>query len=306
MTEVFNKDKYLKAGKAVAEAKKLARKIIEPGIPFLEVADKIEDEIYKNDCELAFPVNMSLDQIAAHYSPIIDDTLIIPEKGLLKIDCGAHYDGFVADSAITINLDEDPQLQNFIEAAKEALEAAISIFHPGVRLYELGEQIEKKVNKYGLNPIKNLGGHELKQFNLHAGPFIPNYKEKAHNLKLTTGVAFACEPFTTSGVGLVKNGKQSYIYRFIKKAKKNIPYEELAYMNKIETSTKRLPFSPRLLDKKELIPKNKIQRTIDYFLRKKVLDHYPILIEQSGAPVAQEEHTIILDLEGNTIVTTRE
>jgi methionyl aminopeptidase len=296
---------YIKAGKAVSAAKKLAKEIIKPGTSFLEVANKIEAEIYKNDCELSFPINMSLNEVAAHYSPIIDDKTIIPEKGLLKIDCGSHYNGYIADSALTINLDEDPILQNYIDAADEGLEAAIELFRPGTKLYEMGEVIAQKIISYGLRPITNLGGHELKQYNLHAGPFIPNYKEKAHNQVLKPGDAYACEPFSTSGVGKVINGNHSYIYRFVKKVKKNLPYEQQGYINKIESTTKHLPFSPRLLENQNIIPKNKIQRTIDIFVRKKILDHYPILIERSGAFVAQQEHTIIIDLDGNTIVTTK-
>lgn len=303
--EEFNKDYYIKAGKAVMAAKKLAREIVKPGAFFLEVANKIEAEIYNNDCELAFPINMSLNEVAAHYSPIIDDETLIPEKGLLKIDCGSHYNGYIADTAFTINLDEDPILQNYIDAADEGLEAAIELFKPGTKLYELGEAIADKIISYGLRPITNLGGHELKQYNLHAGPFIPNYKETLHHQVLEPGVAYACEPFATSGVGKVMNGKHSYIYRFAKRIKKNLPYEQQGYMNKIEKNTMKLPFSPRLLENKKLIPKNKIQRTIDAFVRKKILDHYPILIERTGEFVAQQEHTIIIDSDGNTIVTTK-
>jgi methionyl aminopeptidase len=305
MSENFIQN-YIEAGKAVVAAKKLARKIIKPGAYFLDVANAIEAEIYKNGCELAFPINMSLNEIAAHYSPVIDDKTVIPEQGLLKIDCGSHLNGFIADSAITFNLNEDPKLQKFIAAADEALKAAISIFEPGIKLYELGEVIAEKINSYGLQPIYNLGGHELKQYNLHAGPFIPNYKEMAHKQVLKKGDAYACEPFATSGIGKVINGKHSYIYRFAKKVKKDITYEQQSYMNKIEESTKRLPFSPRFLEKNKIIPKEKIPRIINDFARKKILDHYPILIERSGAPVAQQEHTIVIDMDGNTIVTTKE
>jgi methionyl aminopeptidase len=297
---------YIKAGKAVAATKKLARLIVKPGSSFLDIANLCEDEILKNECELAFPINMSLNEIAAHYSPPIDDTTKVPEKGLLKIDLGAHFNGYIADSAFTINLDEDPKLQNYIIAADEGLEAAIKIFRPGTKLYELGAEIEAKIKSRGLNPIYNLGGHELKQFNLHAGPFIPNYKDTRHNEVLKPGDAYACEPFSTSGIGRVENGKHSYIYRFIKKVKKNMPYEQVGYMNKIEQGTNHLPFSPRLLENKNLISKEKIQPVINAFLRRGILDHYPILVERTGEPVAQQEHTIVIDMDGNTIVTTRE
>jgi methionyl aminopeptidase len=298
-------ESHVLAGKAVVAAKNLARKLIKPGISYLEVANKCEDEILNNGCELSFPINLSLNEIAAHYSPPIGDLTQIPEKGLLKVDLGSHHNGYIADSAFTINLDEDPQLQKYINAAEEGLEAAIEIFKPGVKLYELGEVIADKIINFGLRPITNLGGHELKQFNLHAGPFIPNYKDKMHDQVIERGQAYACEPFSTSGIGKVINGNTSYIYRLIKKLKKNISYEEQVLIQKIETLTRKLPFSPRLIEKNDLVPVDKIKRYMDSLVRKKVLDHYPILIEQSRAPVAQQEHTIIIDMDGNTIVTTK-
>lgn len=297
---------YIKAGKGVIAAKKLIKKLVKPGESFLEIANKCEEEIIKNGCGLSFPINMSLNEIAAHYSPPIDDQTKIPEKGLLKIDIGAHYDGYIADSAFTININEDPKLQNYVEAAKDALEAAIQLFSPGVKLYELGEVIARKIINRGLRPIVNLGGHELKRFNLHAGPFIPNYKEKMHNEELKPGDAYACEPFATSGVGKVENGKNWYILRFVKRKKKNMPYEHLGYMNKIENKFGYLPFSPRWIENNNFIPKNKIQRTLESFLGKKILDKYHILVEKSKEPVAQEEHTIVIDMDGKSIVTTKE
>ena len=296
-------ESYIRAGKAVIAAKKVAVKLIKPGVPFLEIANKCEEEILNYGCELSFPINMSLDEIAAHYSPSIDDNTIVPKKGLLKIDIGSHHDGYIADSAITININNDDTLQNIIDAAQEALEAAIEIFKPGTKLYELGDVIAKKIKNRGLEPIYNLGGHELKRYNLHAGPFIPNYKAISHNQILKPGDAYACEPFATSGKGIVENGTESYIYRF-KKAMKSLPFIEKNYMDKINKITKKLPFSPRLLEKHKVIPKDKIQRTIDVFVRKKILDHYPLLIEKTKKPVAQQEHTIIIDMDGNPIVTT--
>jgi methionyl aminopeptidase len=306
MKNEFDVESYIKAGKAVIAAKKLARELIKPGASFLEIANKCEEEILKHNCELSFPVNMSLNEVAAHYSPSLKDKSIIPERGLLKIDIGSHYDGYIADSAFTINLDEDVDLQKIIDAADEGLKAAIEIFMPGTKLYELGEVIHNKISNFGLNPVKNLGGHELKRFNLHAGPFIPNTKDTQHNQILKPGVAYACEPFATPGDGWVQNGSNSYIYRLIRKPTKNIPYQELNYMNKIEQLTHKLPFSPRIIEKNNIISSNQIERYINTFLRKKVIMEYPILIEQSKQYVSQQEDTIIIDMDGNSIVTTQE
>lgn len=297
---------YIKAGKGVIAAKKLAKKIIKPGVTLLEIANRCEAEVIKNGCELSFPINLSLNEIAAHYSPPIGDRTIVPEKGLLKIDIGSHFNGFIADSAFTINIDEDPILENYVDAAKEALDAAIELFTPGIKLYELGERIAQKIINRGLRPITNLGGHELKQFTLHAGPFIPNYKERLHDQLLKPGDAYACEPFATSGVGKVENGNISYIFRFVRKVKRNVSYEHQGYMNKIQKNFGNLPFSPRWINNNKIIPNDKITRTIESFIGKKILDKYPILLERAREPVAQEEHTIILDKDGNKIVTTKE
>jgi methionyl aminopeptidase len=305
MTKNFIQD-YIKAGKGVIEAKKVAKKIIQPGKSYLEIAEKVEAEIIKTGCGLSFPINMSLNEIAAHYSPNFDDPSIIPERGLLKIDIGSHFNGYIADSAFTINLDEDPTLQNYIDAAKEAVDAAIELFNPGVKLYELGEVIAQKILNRGLRPIINLGGHELQQYNLHAGPFIPNYKDMKHAQAIKPGDAYACEPFATSGMGEVKNGDYSLIFRLRKKAKKNVTYEERALMGKIKKSFRNLPFSPRWIENQNMLPKEKINRTINLFLGRNILSEYPILIEKKEAPVAQEEHTIVLDMDGNKIVTTKE
>ncbi|MEJ2250483.1 MAG: type II methionyl aminopeptidase [Candidatus Lokiarchaeota archaeon] len=299
---------YIEAGKAAVAAKKLARKLVKPGFSYLELANKCEEEILKSGAKLSFPINISLNEIAAHYSPPIGDKTIIPEKGLLKIDIGTHANGYIADTAITFNIDEDPNFQKYVDAAEAGLEAAISLIKPGIKLYELGEAIAGEIIKYGLKPIYNLGGHELKQYNLHAGPFIPNYKDTKHSQVFKIGDAYACEPFTTSsnGRGEVTNGKNAYIFRFIKRKTKNIPYDKLNYMTKIEKAFNHLPFSPRWIKRENLIPSNKIISTLNYFLRKKVIMHYPILIERTKSPVAQAEHTIIIDGDGNPIVTTRE
>ncbi len=297
-------ESYIKAGKAVKAAKEIARSLIKPGVTFLEIANKCEEEIIHHGCELSFPINMSLDIQAAHYSPTIDDPTVVPDKGLLKIDLGSHSEGYIADSAITFNINNDPELQNYIDAAKEALDAAIKLFKPGTKLYEIGEAIAEKIINRRLRPITNLGGHELKRYNLHAGPFVPNFKDLNHKKVIQPGEVYACEPFTTSGAGIVVNGIISYIYRFAKRVKKNLPYEELNYMKKIEKLTNYLPFSPRIIEKHNIIPKNKIQKIIEVFIRKRILDHYPLLIEKTRAPVAQQEHTILIDLDGNPIVTT--
>lgn len=295
---------YIKAGKAVIQAKKIGREITKSGIPLIEICNKCEEEIVKNGANLAFPLNISLNEIAAHYSSPIDDDKVVPEEGLLKLDLGAHVNGHIADSAFTINLNQDKKFETFIIAAEEALEAAIENFQPGVKLFEIGEKIAEEIIKHGLKPIMNLGGHRLSQYTLHAGEFVPNFKDKNHNQKIQIGDAYAIEPFSTNGIGRVKNGKNNYIYRFHKNIKKNISYDLKSAISQIKQSFSTLPFSPRAVLKRNLFPKSKIMPTINRLTSMGALQHYPILVEVEKGFVAQAEHTVVVT-ENETIVTTR-
>ncbi len=295
---------YIKAGKATKSAKKLARELTKPGTPFIEICDKCEEEIIENGAELAFPLNISLNEIAAHYSSPIDDQSVVPEEGLLKLDFGAHVNGYIADTAITINLNQDKKFDTFVTAAEEALDAAIENFRPGVKLFEIGEKISEKIIKHGLKPIMNLGGHRLLQYTLHAGEFVPNFKDKTYNQEINIGDAYAIEPFTTNGFGRVKDGKSSYIYRFHKDIKKNIPYELRTAISQIKKNFSTLPFSPRAVLNKNLFPKKKIMPIINRLAGKGALQHYPILVEVRNGFVAQAEHTVVVK-ENETIITTK-
>nr|MDO8117621.1 M24 family metallopeptidase [Candidatus Sigynarchaeota archaeon] len=97
-------DKYLKAGRVNAAAGDFARTLVKPGASVREIANNIEQFIKEKGVALSFPVNLSLDDCAAHYSPSIDDDFVLPPEGLLKIDIGTHVDGYIADHAITVDI----------------------------------------------------------------------------------------------------------------------------------------------------------------------------------------------------------
>jgi methionyl aminopeptidase len=294
---------YMKAGKAVAAALKLGRLLARPGTKLLDLGSLIEGEIKKNGAELSFPVNLSLDTCAAHYSPIIEDPTIIPPQGLLKIDCGAHVEGYIADAAITINLGHEDGLKaTLVKAAEEAIYAAVKHFKPGVSVKEIGSYIQREIEKYpGLKPISNLGGHQLKQYNLHAGTFIPNNSMGGDNYKLKEGDQFAVEPFSTNGIGLIKDGPEMTIFRIESIAKKkNPPMQDRLRLEKFKKTFKTLPFSPRWID---FLPKDQINDAITRYLHWGVISGYHTFVERGNGLVAQAEHTLIVTKDGGLPTT---
>jgi len=294
----------MKAGKAVSHALKLAQKIAKPGTKLLDLANVLEKDILDQGAEgLSFPANISLNEEAAHYSPLIDDELVLPEKGLLKVDLGSHYDGFVADAAVSINLgDNNEHYHNLIKAAKEALYSAIAYFKPGVNVRDIGRVIQGAIEKYdGFTPIANLGGHQLKQWSLHAGVFVPNISQSNSNYVLREGDQFAVEPFATDGYGMVKNGDVVPIYR-IKSTKKSksLPMRERARVKNFKKKFGSFPFSPRWVD---FMPKEKVDKTIKRYYQKNILEGYHVFVERQNGMVSQAEHTLIIK-DGHAIPTT--
>ncbi len=200
-----------KAGLIAAEVLEFGKKLINVDVPLLEVAEKIDEKIISLGGKPAFPVNISINHIAAHYSPYPDDTTTFKEGDLVKLDVGVHINGAIGDTACTVDLGDNKEL---IEASKKALEEALKMFVPGTKIGEIGKVVQNIIKEYNLTPIINLTGHQVEKYNLHAGTVIPNYDNGDPN-KLKEGQIFAVEPFATNGEGKVIEGKPSSIYKLM-------------------------------------------------------------------------------------------
>jgi len=279
-------ENYKKAGEISVKVKEYARQIIKPGMPLLEIAEKIEDKIIKLGGKIAFPTGLCINDIAAHFTPASNSE----EKadGLLKIDIGIHMDGAIADTAFSLDLTKEKKYKELIEASEQALDNAIAKIKKGISLSEIGSIIQETITSKDFSPIRNLSGHELGLFLIHAGLTIPSY-ENNNQTKLQEG-AYAIEPFATTGQGLVYDGGKSGIYRFEKEGAVRDTMARKIYQHIIE-EYQTLPFCERWLTKKF----GSRTRLALLFLEKAgVLHHYAQLIEKSHSPVSQTEHTMII------------
>ena len=294
---------YLKAGKAAAKARELGRKLVRPGGSLLDLATLCEQEVLRHGAELSFPINISINDVAAHYSPGMGDKSVFPTQGLVKLDVGAHVNGYVADTACTVNIGGDSGLfDDLCNAAEDGLRAAIKAFKPNIDVKQIGAEIYKEITKYkGVVPISNLGGHQLQCNNLHAGVFVPNTPMAGDSYKLKEGEAFAIEPFSTNGRGYIHSGKDAYIYSVIPgSAAKRLGRIERTQYLQFKKKFGSFPFSPRWID---FLPEDKISTALKQYVKKKVINAYPVFLERKGAFVAQAEHTVLVTKDG-CIVTT--
>jgi len=279
-------EKLKKAGRISSQAREFARSLIKPNMPLLEIAEKIESKIIELGGKPAFPVNLSINEIAAHSTPSFNDSQ--KAFGLLKVDLGVHIDGYIADTAFSLSLEENEENKKLIEAAEKALKNAIEKFSLGLPLKEIGKEVERTITSFGFVPIANLSGHSIIPWILHSGINIPNVSNSSP-LELEEGV-YAIEPFSTSGFGSVKEGKPSGIYNLEKESKVRDLFAR-NILQYIKEEYRTLPFCSRWLVKKfgsrALIALQRLEEA-------KIIHQYPQLIESGKGKVAQAEHTIIL------------
>jgi len=292
-----------KVGKIAARIMDYAKKIAKKEMPLIELAEAIEKKVSKLAVKSAFPVNLSIDAVAAHYSPCSEDNLLA--RGLLKIDLGINNNGFISDMACSLDLTEKGEYTDLIKASEYALKEALKVIEPGISVCEIGEVIHDVISTFDAKPIFNLTGHELKRWILHAGLTIPNYND-GDMTKIEEGMVLAIEPFATYGEGFVKNGEQSCIY-VMKKAEKadyNVHSKNARILLEfIKEKYKSLPFSSRWLVKK--FGKN-VLLTLKMLEEKGILHNFKQLIEKSGGVVSQAEHTILVTKDGCKILTIDE
>jgi methionyl aminopeptidase len=280
------REKYEKSGHAVSEVLKECKKFIKEDMLYIDVAQKIEDMIRSKGAELAFPANLSPNEFAAHWSPKKNDVSRIPAGCLLKVDLGAHMDGYIADSAITIDFSHDHG--DLVKASEEALQAAIDQCYTGSKLSNVSEAVENKIKEFGFNPISNLTGHGLSQFWLHESPSVPNVKT-AGNQVLKEGQVLAIEPFATPGKGRVNDSDFVSIFRL--EQPRPVRNPDARKIIDFASDLSGLPFSERWLPFDSVF---KIRLALRELREKEILYDYHALKEVSGALVSQSEHSLIV------------
>ncbi|MGC8562682.1 MAG: type II methionyl aminopeptidase [Thermoplasmata archaeon] len=283
-------DDYVQSGKIASKARQEGYRMIEEGLDLRKLADYLEDLIRGEGAQIGFPVNLSINNEAAHFTPAPDTDLKFQQGDLVKLDLGAEINGCLADTAVTKEVTTD-KWTNLIRATQEALENAIKKVRVGALTSEIGREIEATIKKYGFNPVYNLTGHTLEKYVLHAGTSFPNYDDGSR-VRLYPGMTFAIEPFATTGKGKVKGLEFGNIMISLKEDSD----ESLKTLRKV---SRGLPFSMR--DAARSI------ENYDYVIReaqkKKYIYFFPVLKENKGEMVAQTEHTIFLREDGPVVTT---
>jgi methionyl aminopeptidase len=293
-------DNYVLAGKIASTVRENARKKNHIGRTLFDICESIENEITLLGGNPAFPVNVSLNEIAAHYTAEPQDQTKVKDTDVLKIDLGVHIEGYIADTAVTISYNS--KYDHLVNISEITLSEAIKTVKVNTKSSEIGKTIENTIIQNGLKPIQNLSGHSLDQYIVHAGKSIPNIKTLGSSFSLGNDQAYAIEPFVTTrdGLGIVYEGKIKNIFSLI--SRKPTKDKDLdAFITYLWNRYKTLPFAIRWLVKDYDV--SNLRDMIDHLIKKKNIRSYPILVEGNDKVVSQAEHTFFITNDSSYIIT---
>jgi methionyl aminopeptidase len=292
-------EKFCLSGKILRETREEMRGFVREKMPVIQICEKAEWLIRQKGGKPAFPCNVSVNEVAAHYTSPPGDTSVIPENSLVKVDIGVHVDGYVTDTAFTACFNS--QLRNMVITAEAALKAAIENVRAEVSTSKIGAVIETAIRNRGFRPISNLTGHSVGRYLIHAGTSIPNVHQVSLK-KIKVGEVYAIEPFVTfhDAGGAIEDYPQKTIYRLVKtKSAKTVPAKQL--LKFIEDNFKSLPFAERWL--LGAVSAELHKEAFRELLELKAVSGYPVFVEVTRKPVAQAEHTVLVKEDCCTVLT---
>lgn len=297
-TQEYDYEKLKEVGRVSYEALQYAKALVRVGAKVSDVCEKTEEFMRGRKMVPAFPVNISINQNAAHYTAMMNDALAFSENDLVKVDLGARKDDILGDCALCVDL--SGKHSQLIETAEEALNAALALVRAGTKVNAIGREVEGIVKRRKLNPIRNLGGHAIERDALHADLFIPNF-DNGDTTELKEGQVVSIETFVTYGEGYVVDSDNVQIFQKLGAAN---PRSEEA--RKIELAIDRdyrtYPFAVRWLAK-ELDSEFKIRKALNELNSLNVIEPFPLLVERSNGVVAQSETEVIVEKDSCTVVT---
>jgi methionyl aminopeptidase len=281
---------YMTAGEILSTVRKEAAEKIKVGARLFDVAEFVEQRTRELGGEPAFPCNLSRNDEAAHATPRAGDEDVFG-KDMVKLDLGVHVDGYIADSAVTVDLSGNPDL---VRATEEALAAAIDTVKAGVNTAEIGAVIEDTIRGYDFKPVINLTGHGLGRYMPHVPPSIPN-RHIGHGVDLEYGQAIAIEPFATDGTGKVSDGTLKEIFQFVRNKPVRMPAARRLLKDIQQYRT--IPFAKRWLTSPQL------DLSLMQLEKAGLVTSYPVLKEVGGGMVSQKEHTLLVTEDGCEVTT---
>lgn len=288
-------ENYETAAKVHALCRQRARDFIQPGVKLLDIAEEIEGLTKKHGCGIAFPLNLSLNDVAAHYTPSENDSTCVEKGDVLKVDIGVHKNGYLVDAAITLDFAQTNETKNLVTATQAALEAGFRVVKEGVEVGMIGRAIENSLRSFGVDPVSNLSGHGIDAYTAHCSPSLPNV-DTGETDTLENGYAYAMEPFASiHGNGRISDAGTVEIFEVVGNSPNVRNTNARKLLDFCAETYEGLPFAERWLardlDMSSFARKTALRELVKYG----ALEAHGVLKEKKGALVAQFETTMLIN-----------
>jgi methionyl aminopeptidase len=290
-------DAFRRAGALISHCREWARDAIKPGVEMRAVLETVEAMIRDGGAEPSFPAQSSRNRIAAHYCTSPTDPLRYAVGDCVKVDIGAHIDGYVVDTACTVDLSKDGRWSKLIGATELALNTVIDTARPGVTMAKLGAVVEAAIRGAGFEPVRNLAGHGVGRWKVHLPPSVPNIANDDETV-LEEGMTIAVEPFASTGTGWVLEEGQPEVFMLTGKPRRRFSFDP-KLLEAIE-SWNGLPVARRYFNEFDALSVNS---TLERLVNQRVMVAYPPLAEPEPAIIAQTEHTLYISAQGAEVLT---
>ncbi len=290
-------EKWRHAGRIARDCREWARENIRVGVEIRTVLEGIEALMREQGAAPAFPAQSSRNHIAAHYCSSPEDETVYEEGDCVKVDVGVHVDGYVADTATTVDLSPDGRWGGLIQASADALKAAIATVGPEVPVRDVGTVVERTITAAGFEPIRNLTGHGVDRWKVHCAPQIPNYPERG-TARFHEGQVVAIEPFSSTGRGFIREKGRSEVFMVVRPPRKAKGLDRDVL--KAIDSWRGLPIARRYFRD---LDQEALEEAISKLAKQGSMMRYPPLVEEEGVMTAQTEHSIYIGPEGVEVLT---
>ncbi len=296
-------------GAKVADVCGLGDKTIEDeAAKFYNKKDKDGNKIEKG---VAFPTCVSVNNQVCHNSPTDDVATVLEEGQSVKIDLGAHVDGYIAVVANTVLLQGDMnapvtgQQADVMQAAVIAGEAAIRKLRPGNTNADVAAAIAKVAEDFGVNVVEGVLTHTMKRFVIDGNKVVLHKSSpelKADEETVALNEVYALDIVLSSGEGKpkIQDEKETNVYkRAIEKNYKLKMQASRAVFSQITTKFPTMPFTMRAMSEVR-----GARLGITECMTHELLHEYPVLYEKPGDAVAHFKATVLVMTNGNDRVTT--
>lgn len=321
--ELEEKDKLLepqlecfrRAAEVHRKARKWAKDHAKPGIKLIDFVRQIEnrslDMLGGGHTGLAFPCGVSINECAAHYTPLEGDERVLKQGDVMKVDFGTHVNGYLIDSAFTIHFDD--KFDPLANASHEATNNAIKAAGVDARLDEIGELVEETIKSYEVEidgkvykckPVRNLSGHQVGRYHVHAGKSVPLCRGSEPE-KMLEGEMYAIETFASTGNGYVNDSGECSHWMLSETGAHVMPSSirqasAKKLLSQIQSQCGTLAFSQRWFSDKGF---ENVDSPMRLLLQKGIVDDYPPLSDVHNSYVSQFEHTIAIKASGVEVLS---